>query len=150
METKKIEATLVAKHSFTTTLAEIMSGQLNQPSKLMEEVSGQGFNAHVPHIWNYIACDGKMDSTFTLEICVPVDKKGEDTDFIRFAELPPVKCVSRMYKGPWSEIGPVYDKFFDDLGKEGQIPVGNCREVYHHWDMEDQQKNITEIQIEIK
>jgi effector-binding domain-containing protein len=97
-----------------------------------------------------MGCDGKMDSKFTLEMCVPVNKKGEETDFIRFAELPAVKCVTHKYQGLWAEIGKVYCNLFGDLEKNGYIPTGNIREVYLQWDMEDQQKNITEIQIEIK
>uniref|UniRef100_UPI00321750BE GyrI-like domain-containing protein n=1 Tax=uncultured Draconibacterium sp. TaxID=1573823 RepID=UPI00321750BE len=150
METKKIETTLVAKHSFTTTLAEVMAGKFTQPQKLMNEVAAQGFKVHVPHIWNYIDCDGKMDSQFTLEMCIPVEKKGKDTDFIRFSELPEVKCVSHIYNGPYTEMGPVYEKLFGDLEKNKQIPTGNCREVYLHWEMENQEKNITEIQIEVQ
>jgi len=150
METKEIDVVLVAKHSFTTSLAEVMAGKLDQAQKLMAEVTRQGYNAHVPHIWNYIACDGKMDSRFTLEMCIPVDKKGEETDFISFAELPAAKCVSYMHKGAYSEMGAVYEKLFGDLGKNGQIPTGNCREVYHHWEMENLENNITEIQIEVQ
>lgn len=150
METKKIEATLVAKHSFTTSLAEVMAGKLTQPEKLMSEVTSMGYNAHVPHIWNYIACDGKVESKFTLEMCVPVDRKGEETEFVKFAELPAAKCASHTHKGPYNEMGSVYEKLFGDLEKNGQIPTGNCREVYLHWDMENQENNITEIQIEVQ
>jgi len=150
METKKIETTLVAKHSFTTTLEEIMAQKLDQPEKLMKEVARQGYDVQVPHIWNFIACDGKMDTQFTLEMCIPVDKKGEETDFIRFDELPAIKCVSHMYKGAYSEVGLVYEKLFGDLGKNGQIPTGNSREVYHRWDMENQKNNVTEIQVEVQ
>lgn len=149
METKTVEKTLVAKHSFTTTLKEVMSGELTQPHKLMEEVAKQGYNVHVPHIWSYIDCDGELEKQFTLEMCIPVEKKGENTDFISFVELPEIKSVVQIHKGAYSELGSTYCKMFKDLDKEGFKPLGNCREVYLHYDMENQENNITEIQVEV-
>ena len=149
METKTVEKTLVAKHSFTTTLSEIMSGKLTQPQKLMGEVAKQGFDVYVPHIWSYIGCDGQLEKTFTLEMCIPVNKKGENTDFITFEELPEIKSVGCTHKGGYCNLGDSYCKLFKEIEKEGIKPSGNCREVYLHCDMNKPENNVTEIQVEI-
>jgi effector-binding domain-containing protein len=150
MKTKKIEKTLVAKHSLTTTLKEVMSQSLTQGKTLMEEVAKQGFDVHVPHIWHYIACDGQVDTPFTLEMCIPVDKKGKDTDFVRFEELPQVNTVVHTHEGAYSELSSAYCTLFGEIEKGGVKPLGNCREVYLNYDMENETNNVTEIQVEVE
>ena len=150
MELKKIEKTLVAAHSFRTTLSKLNESVGVKPDMIMGKLKEQGITPIAPQIWNYLDCDGKMDTEFTLEICVPVEQKGKDDNEVFFKELDDYSCVSHTHKGPWSEFGNVYMKLFDDLGKNGHIPTGTCREVYHHCDFEDQSKCVTEIQVEVQ
>ncbi len=150
MESKKIETTLVAVHSLKTSLSTIHKAIGVIPNKVMESIGEQKISVVAPQIWNYIGCDGTMDSEFTLEVCIPVDKKGSDTEFITFKNLPESACESHMHNGPWSDFAQLYPKLFGELEKEGKTPTGSFREVYHHCDFEDQTKCITEIQIEVK
>jgi len=149
METKKIKQTLVAAHTFTTSLSKINEAVGVKPNQVMEELAKQGIQATAPQIWNYIGCDGQMDTDFTLQICMPVSQKGQDTAFVNFIELNDYSCIVHTHNGPWSEFAAVYEKLFADMVKEGHQPTGNCREIYHHCDFEDQTKCVTEIQVEI-
>ncbi len=150
METKKIEKTWVAAHSLKTTLSKLQDIVGVKPDMVKEELNKQGIESSAPQIWNYIDCDGKMDTEFTLEICFPVEKQGTDNDIIEFKELKDFKCITHTHNGPWTEFGQVYEKIFEGIGKEGIMPTGNSREVYHNCDFEDQTKCITEIQIEVQ
>lgn len=149
METKKIETTIVAFHSFKTTLSKINEAVGVIPNKVMEGIQKQDIKSVAPQIWHYIDCGCGMDVEFTLEVCVPVDKKGSDTEFISFKELPAYSCASHMHNGPWSEFIQLYPKLFGNLEKEGKPYTGIVREVYHNCDFEDQSKCVTEIQIEL-
>ena len=149
METQKIKKTLVAAHTFTTSLSKINEAVGIKPNQIMEELSKQSILAKAPQIWNYIGCDGQMDTEFTLQICIPVAEKGQNTDFISFSELSEYPCITHMHNGPWSEFARVYENLFANIVKAGHKPTGNCREVYHHCDFEDQAKCVTEIQVEI-
>lgn len=150
MEQKKIERTLVAAHSCKTTLSKINDLVGNKPNQIMEELKQQNIHPIGPQIWNYLGCDGKMDTDFTLEICVPVEQMGINSNIIEFKDLPDFSCLSHTHNGPWSEFGEVYCNLFTDIDKKGHIPTGTCREVYHHCDFEDQSKCITEIQVEVQ
>lgn len=150
MELKKVEETLVAIHSLRTSLSKISEVVGVMPNLMYEQLKQQGIEAVAPQIWNYVDCDGKMDTEFTLEICIPVNQKGENTEIIYFDKLRSLSCVSHLHKGAWSEFGSVYEKLFSDIAIEEHKATGNCREVYHHCDFEDQSKCVTEIQIEIQ
>ena len=150
METKKIEKTLVAVHSFKTTLATIGEAVGVKPDLIAQELSKQAIDPIAPQIWNYIDCDGKPEKEFTLEICFPVLTKGEDTDKVSFKTLDGFSCITHVHEGPWSEFKSVYEKLFNNICNGGFKPTGQCREIYHHCDFEDQSKCITEIQIEIQ
>ncbi len=150
METKKIEKTLVAIHRLKTSLGKIHEAMGVLPQRAMEEIQKQDINPVAPQVWHYVDCDGKMDSEFTLEICLPVDKKGKDTDFIQFGDLSEFDCVSYVHNGPWSEFESAYHHIFAEMEKAGQVHGTGVREVYHHCDFEDQSICVTEIQIEVQ
>ncbi|TLX77032.1 GyrI-like domain-containing protein [Labilibacter sediminis] len=150
METKKIEKTLVAVHSFKTTLAKINDAVGIKPNLIAQELAKQAIEPTASQIWNYIDCDGKPDTEFTLEICFPVKQRGEDTNDVSFKTLNNFSCISHVHEGPWNEFSDVYEKLFAGICKDGYTPTGQCREVYHHCDFEDQSKCVTEIQVEVK
>ncbi|MCU4173604.1 GyrI-like domain-containing protein [Carboxylicivirga sp. N1Y90] len=149
METKIIEKTLVAAHSFKTTLEKIGEAVGVVPEQIYNELQKQGLEPVGPQIWNYIGCDGKMETEFQLNVCVPVAKKGTDTEFVKFVELEEYNCVSHTFTGAWSEFAQVYDDLLGKMSKEGYELKWTNREVYHHCDFEDQSKCVTEIQIEV-
>lgn len=148
MEAKKVEGTLVAVHSLKTNLTRIYKNVGVTPNQIMEELGTQNIKAIAPQIWKYTGCDGQMDTEFTLEVCIPVEKKGKNTNFISFKELEAFTCLTHVHKGPWSDFANLYPILFNKLGQMGKTPTGNFREVYHHCDFEDVSKCITEIQIE--
>ena len=149
METKKVAPTTVAVHSIKTSLSTINKAVGVVPNMIMEEIQKQKIQSTAPQIWHYIDCDGQMDTEFNLDICVPVAEAGKENDLISFKELSAFKCITDMHHGPWSELGAAYEKLFAELAQQGFKPSGQCREVYHHCDFEDQSKCITEIQVEV-
>jgi effector-binding domain-containing protein len=150
METKKIEKTLVAAHRFKTSLAKIQEAVGVKPNQIMEELTKQGIEPSGPQIWHYTDCDGQKDTEFTLDICVPVVKKGADTDFITFKELDAFNCATQVLHGPWDGLEKAYYQLFEEIGKAKKTPTGTTREVYLNCDFENQSKCITEIQAEIQ
>jgi effector-binding domain-containing protein len=150
METKKIEKTLVALHSFKTSLAKIHEAVGVKPNQIMEELTKQGIKPSGPQIWHYTGCDGQKDTEFTLDICVPVVQKGVDTGFITFKELDTFYCATQILHGSWDRLEKAYYKLFEEIGKTGKTPTEKAREVYLNCDFENQNNCITEIQVEIQ
>ena len=64
-----------------------------------------------------------------FEACMPI-RQGESTDEISVRELPGGRCVALLYKGPYEELGPAYEKikrYLTDKGQETGVP---SREIY--------------------
>lgn len=150
MEQKTIESTLVAMHSMKTSLVKIHEAIGVKPNMIVEELKKQGIEPAAPQIWSYTGCDGKPETEFSLDICIPVATKGENTPNITFTNLNKVNCLTYIHNGPWSEFGQVYENIFAQIAEVGKIPSGQFREVYLNCDFEDQSKCVTEIQIEIQ
>ena len=66
----------------------------------------------------------------TVEVAIPVLEKGEDTDSVRFYELPGGKMAKIIHKGPYEEVGPSYEKLFTWIEQNGKKVIGFTREVY--------------------
>lgn len=150
METKKVEKVMVAVHSLTTSLNKIHEAIGVKPDLVKNELKSQNIKPSGDQIWVYTGCDGKQDTSFKLDICIPVNENGTNTSNIHFNNLAEFSCVSYIHNGPWSDFGKVYERMFSEIGQKGQIPTGNFREIYINCDFEDPNKCITEIQVELQ
>jgi effector-binding domain-containing protein len=65
-----------------------------------------------------------------VEIVVPIASEIEGTDDIKCYTLPGGKMAKIVYKGPFDQISPTYEKLFAWIGENGKIIVGPTREVY--------------------
>lgn len=96
--------------------------------------------------------DGEYrDKDIHIEYCEAVNKIKPDFDNIKFKEINPVKAVSVMHKGPYSNLTSAYAfavKWIDD---NGYIISDVPRESYIDgiWNKESEEDWLTEIQIPI-
>lgn len=65
-----------------------------------------------------------------IEIALPVLEKGEDTDKMKFYELPGGKMAKIVHKGPYEDVGPAYEKLFMWIEENGKKITGFTREIY--------------------
>jgi effector-binding domain-containing protein len=149
MEKKKVEKITVIGYSLTTTLNTIADDTSPYSMAIMEKAEELGLEISGPQIWCYKGIDGKPDTRFSLNICVPVKEAIGDAGIFKFEELPAMNCLSEIHKGPWSELGNTYQRMFGEMSRKGMIPAGSNREVYLNCDFGDQQNNITELQVEL-
>lgn len=148
MEIKNLSNTYAYVHKVETNLKEIGKLVGNAPAKLIEQASREGFKIAGPQFWNYNGMDGDPNTVFQLEIAIPVEESKELKSENAMA-VPGFRCVTRIVKGPWSNLGPAYEALVAEMNGEGLKPGRYCREIYHDVDFENQENNVTEIQMSI-
>lgn len=150
METKQVEKMKVIKFTTRATLKDLNQYTGVMPTRLMEKAQELGVASGEPQIWQYTGSDGKPDTEFLLEICVPVRSfVGDPGEFV-FDEISAVACLSEIHKGPWMEMGLTYQKLIGKIVEEKIAITGVTREIYINCDFENQQNCITEIQVVLK
>ncbi len=147
MEKKNIKEINVLMYSMTTTLATIMTDPGQVPYEIVAKAQELGLEIAGPQIWQYVGVDGKPDTEFKLDICLPVKEAKGDAGKFRFEVLPEINCISEIHKGSWKNLANTYSRLFGEMSRKGIIPNGESREVYHAYDLENEEKNVTEIQI---
>jgi effector-binding domain-containing protein len=148
MEHKQIEMQPVFYKTVKTNLKNIGQYVGNMPAQLMEDLAKEGLQPEGPQIWRYIGSDGNIETEFDLQVGIPVSEKREGDE--RFSEFEPFKCASFIHKGSWSEFGKVYERIIGEVMVAGHKMNGETREIYHNCDFENEQNNVTEIQIGIE
>jgi effector-binding domain-containing protein len=149
MEKKTIEKTTVLMYSLNTTLAAIKTDPGEIPNEIVTKATELGLEITGPQIWQYSGADGKPETVFKLDICLPVKEAKGDAGKFRFEVLPEVTCISEIHKGSWSDLGNTYQRVFGEISRKGIIPTDVCREVYHICDFVNEANNMTEIQVVI-
>ncbi len=140
----------VIQYSLETTLKNMMADVGELPMQLEEKVKELGLESTGPHIWEYIGADGQPETPFTLRMCLPVKETIGETGGFQFAELPEIQAVTTEHKGAWADLKDTYCAFVPEIMQNGLKMTGLTREVYHVVDMENQEKCVTEIQIEVE
>jgi effector-binding domain-containing protein len=87
-----------------------------------------------------------------VEIGVPITKAVKGSDRVKVYELPGAEAASTVYKGAYSGINASYQALLTWCEANGYQPLTPCREIYFTSpnDLEDQSKNVTEIQFPVK
>lgn len=88
-----------------------------------------------------------------IEYCEKVNVKGEDSDIIKFKDVPEVpNAVCLKVFGPYDKLHQSFVDLFDWLDKEGYRVVGNPRACYIDgiWNQEDSEKWLTIIQVPVE
>lgn len=150
MEKKTVQKTNVICISLETTLQTMMNDHGNLPNEVVEKAMELGLEIAGPQTWVYDGADGNPNKKFELTIALPVVKTAGDPGKFRFAEFPEINCISEIHKGPWAKLGETYHKLMPAIMQQGISWTGITREVYHICDFENQEKCVTEIQIEVQ
>lgn len=88
-----------------------------------------------------------------LEYCEIVASKGEDSDLIKFKDLPVIdKAVCIDHRGGYDSFGATMAEVFKYIEEHGMSIIGEPRFCYIHgvWDCEDVADWLTEVQIPVR
>ncbi len=88
-----------------------------------------------------------------IEFCEAVNKRGIDTDRIKFKiveRVPAAACV--MHKGPYSALRAAYAAVFKWIEENGYAATDNPRESYIDgiWNRDDPEDWVTEVQVPVE
>lgn len=150
MERKTVQKLEVLQCSLSSSLKTLVADVGEKPNQLMEKVAALGLEVSGPQIWRYQGSDGNPDTVFSLEICVPVKETKGDASPFRFVTLAETDCLSEIHQGSWMNMGNTYQKLIGEMSRKGIVPTGTSREVYLNCDFENQDKCITEVQLELQ
>jgi predicted transcriptional regulator YdeE len=150
MEKKKVEKTQVLMFSLKASLASLTTDVGDIPNEMMAVATKLGLEITGPQIWQYAGCDGRPNSTFNLDICIPVKEAKGDPGKFKFVTLPEFNCISEIHKGPWSKLSNVYDRIMGELTRKSIPYTGVSREVYINCDFVNQENCVTDVQMEIQ
>ncbi len=106
-----------------------MKGRYSECGKALGRI-GKEFGRHIrghPFLLHYDVEYKEDDADF--EACMPVRQRKE-IDGISWRELPAVRCVSILHKGPYEHLGSAYAKVLNHVKKQGYRIVMPTREVY--------------------
>ncbi len=102
-----------------------------------------------PINWVYTGADGKPDTVFILEICLPVDRIPDDIGEFQYKTLPSFTCIEVLHEGRWQELPHAYEKAMAIVSGEKKLPNGISREEYIHMDFGEGHNNVTLVQVGI-
>lgn len=148
MEIKSIKKQKVFGKSFQTTFKDIQNFVAKVPAQIVEEIKKEQLEICGEQIWRYIGADGNPDTRFTLQIAFPIKENGSKHEQVM--NFDDFKCFSGMHYGSWKNFGKSYEKIIGELMVAGHKMTGEIREIYHVVDFEDEEKNVTEIQVGIQ
>lgn len=103
-----------------------------------------------PIQWIYYGADGKPETTFLLEIALPLAAKPNDTGRFQFKELPAFPCLSRVHKGDWKFMYDTYEHLIDDAIVARYDLSGINREQYLLMDFNNPVNHCTEVCVGIQ
>lgn len=96
--------------------------------------------------------DSYRESNIFIEYAQSVDRKGKDTEVIKFKELDPITAVSVIHYGKYDNLRDVYLFAVNWANTNGYTIDGEPRERYIHgaWDTQSESEWVTEIQLPIR
>lgn len=146
MEIKTHPPVTVLYSSYQTTLNTLHQYVGTVLKDLLAEAADQNALISGPVYWVYHGADGKPDTTFTLEIALPVQGLSGSGKF-GIKQLPAFKALVHEHVGAWEELPAVYGrllKYIDDR----KIAINDeCREIYVNIDFQNPGNNITTVQL---
>jgi len=150
MTIKEINPITVLSFRQQVTLTGLQQYVGVKAQELYREAVQHNLGVMGPVYWGYYGMDGKPETVFTLEICLPVaggeNYKGE----FALKQLGAFKCLSDWHNGAWSDFPATYGRLFQEISKKQYIPSGQCREIYQHIDFVHEENNLTEVQVGIQ
>lgn len=96
----------------------------------LNELGGKPLDAAFTAYYNMDMED--LDVEMGFPVAEPFAGKGE----IKSGQIPAGKQASCMYKGPYSQMAPVYDAMTCWIRENGYTPTGVCYEFYYNSPMD--------------
>ena len=149
MQIKVINSMNVLCFTQKTTLTEMMKYVRVVANDLHRSAIENQMEITGPVYWIYHGMDGRPETVFTLEICIPVAHSGDYAGSFALKQLPAFKCAFDVHHGSWMEMYKTYQSMMDSLHENHLSMTGIAREVYINMDFEKPENNSTEIQLGI-
>jgi effector-binding domain-containing protein len=149
MEAKIIKPMTVLYYSEKNNLTGLARLVRTKAKELYIEAIRYGMEVTGPVYWIYYGMDGNPDTTFTLEIAIPVYNEKIYSGDYEIKRLSAYKCAAAVHNGPWKNMQGAYAKLVEETLKKGHTLNGISREVYINIDFVESANNITEIQLGI-
>ena len=149
MEIKTVPPLKVLYFTTRTSIAGLDAYVVTAAKKLYAEAVRQDILPAGPIIWQYIGMDGKPDTIFTLEICLPVEREAQPTGIFLYKVLQHFTCATAVHADAWSNLSATYATLVPAVFAAGKRPGMYSRELYYMIDMHNPQGNLVEIQLGI-
>jgi len=91
-----------------------------------------------------------MSKPFTLEIGWVVPEKARDLGDFKVGKVEGGRCATMLFTGRMTDVGKAYEKLIPAVMASGNIPKGEARELYLHWEAADSPNNVIQIQMPLK
>ncbi|GAB4054895.1 GyrI-like domain-containing protein [Spirosoma litoris] len=147
LSAKEIQPFTALTFTTRTTLQTLSQYAPSVAMELYQEASQLNLNITGPIHWIYTDVTGDPTREFQLEIVLPIQQTGDQSDRFSYQVYPAFRCLSYTHTGPWSDFGELYDALFGQFHRDGNQTNGDVREVYSVVDLEHMEKCVTEIQI---
>jgi effector-binding domain-containing protein len=150
MEKKNLEKVNVFMFTLQSSLATMGTDIGDITDQMIAKANELGLEITGPQIWQYTGSDGKPDTKFKLDICLPIKEAKGDAGKFKFGVLPETTVVSEIHNGAWDKLGNTYMKVIGEMTRKAMFPTMVTREVYTVCDFVHPENCVTEIQIEIQ
>ncbi|AXY77046.1 AraC family transcriptional regulator [Paraflavitalea soli] len=97
-------------------------------------------------LWIYHGMDGKPDTVFTLTIAIPIQGQFQPSRFA-IKQLPAFRAVTHTHEGAWDTLAETYQEVMHHIDAHKIPMTEECREVYLNIDFQQQQYNVTQVQM---
>jgi effector-binding domain-containing protein len=146
-ELKTIKPITFLFHRTETMLADLIN-HVPVGQQLFKEAVDKNLDIAGPVHWHYFGFEGEQQKPFTLEIALPVRNAIPDYDGpFHFKRTENFMCACLTHEGRWDEIPKSYDVLMAFIAKQGRTAQTISREIYVQADFDNQEANVTEIQI---
>ena len=95
---------------------------------------------------------GYQEEQILIEVCQAVTEKKEDTDDVKFEELPEIEAACIYHRGSYNEFSRSYAAVLRYIEENGYEICGDIREKYIDgvWNKDTEEEWLSEIQIQVK
>ncbi|MCI6060658.1 MAG: MerR family transcriptional regulator [Dorea sp.] len=95
---------------------------------------------------------GYQEEQILIEVCQAVTEKKEDTDDVKFKELPEIEAACIYHRGSYNEFSRSYAAVLRYIEENGYEICGDIREKYIDgvWNKDTEEEWLSEIQIPVK
>lgn len=95
---------------------------------------------------------GYQEEQILIEVCQAVTEKKEDTDDVKFEELPEIEAACIYHRGSYNEFSRSYAAVLRYIEENGYEICGDIREKYIDgvWNKDTEEEWLSEIQIPVK